>query len=57
MRPNQALHLDAPALLSGRGFPRSLRSLGAGERGRYTAQHRSGDVGPKRSRHYVRPKT
>jgi hypothetical protein len=30
--PNHALHSDAPA---SRGFPRSLRSLGAGERERY----------------------
>ena len=35
--PNNALHSDAPASLrefAPRGFPRSLRSLGAGERGR-----------------------
>jgi hypothetical protein len=36
--PNNALHSDAPALLRGRGFPRSLRSLGAGERGRWASQ-------------------
>ena len=33
LRPNNALHSDAPRP-AGSGFPRSLRSLGAGERER-----------------------
>ena len=36
MSPNNALHSDAPRP-AGSGFPRSLRSLGAGERGRYAS--------------------
>jgi hypothetical protein len=32
--PNNALHPGAPATLRRRSFPRSLRSLGARERGR-----------------------
>jgi hypothetical protein len=34
MPPNQALHLTHPRCFASRVFPRSLRSLGAGERRR-----------------------
>jgi len=40
MMANNALHSDAPASLcklAPRAFPRSLRSLGAGEHGYYVA--------------------
>jgi hypothetical protein len=38
LRPNNALHSDPTA--SRRRFPRSLLSLGAGERGRYLSKEK-----------------
>jgi len=39
LRSNNALQSDAPRP-AGSGFPRSLRSLGAAERGRYVSSGR-----------------